>query len=244
MRFTSSLPAIAGEPVCAGCAIRENCLMGSLPAEIGRRIEEMQEPVVYPRGTVLFLEGATPRGVHVLCSGLVKTYTTSREGRTVILRLVGPSEVLGLSSLMTGGCYPASAEILRPARVTFLRRALLLPILSEDKSALLATTRWLAEELRRAWDHTRLFCFSRSPQARMAQFLIRRALPNSNPAPASAPIHVQLDLTEREIAEMIGTSREAVSRTLSDLQRRNLIRMRNGGIDILSFDALSEMSTG
>jgi CRP/FNR family transcriptional regulator len=74
----------------------------------------------YPRGAFVFREGDTSNAVFVLCSGKVKVSTTSREGRTMILRIADAGDVLGLSSALTGSEYEVTAEVLEPCRVRVL----------------------------------------------------------------------------------------------------------------------------
>ncbi|HEV8183439.1 MAG TPA: cyclic nucleotide-binding domain-containing protein, partial [Candidatus Angelobacter sp.] len=74
----------------------------NLSSEAKTHFEAIAPKVTHARGEALFVEGETPRHVFVICSGRVKLSVTSREGRTAILRIAGPGEVLGISAAMSG----------------------------------------------------------------------------------------------------------------------------------------------
>ena len=75
-----------------------------------------------PAGAILFVEGQTPRGVFIVCSGKVNLSTTSREGKILILKTAGPEEVLGLSATLSGVTYETTAETATPCHLSFVDR--------------------------------------------------------------------------------------------------------------------------
>jgi CRP-like cAMP-binding protein len=77
----------------------------------------------YPRGATLLREGQRPHGVHVLCEGRAKVLITSEEGKTLLLRIAQPGELLGLNAVLTGRNYSTTVETIEPARVDFIARA-------------------------------------------------------------------------------------------------------------------------
>jgi CRP/FNR family cyclic AMP-dependent transcriptional regulator len=77
---------------------------------------------VLPAGAILFVEGQTPRGVFIVCSGKVNLSTTSREGKILILKTAGPEEVLGLSATLSGVTYETTAETATPCHLSFVDR--------------------------------------------------------------------------------------------------------------------------
>src|SRR5512141_1664362 len=91
-------------------------------AEAIEALESIKFTTVYPRGSILFAEGEAPRGVFILCSGRVKLTASSTEGRTLILKIAEPGEVLGLSAAILGKQYQMSAETLEPSQVNFVKR--------------------------------------------------------------------------------------------------------------------------
>src|SRR5579884_1357140 len=76
----------------------------------------------YPKGAILFVEEESPRGVFILSKGRVKLSMTSSEGKSVILRIAEPGEVLGLHAVVSNQPYQASAETLEPCEASFVRQ--------------------------------------------------------------------------------------------------------------------------
>ena len=87
---------------CLRCTFREQRLFCDLPREALTKFQAIKATSVYPKGTLLCLEGQAPRGVYLICSGRVKLSTTSRDGKTLILRIAQPGEVLGLHATVSG----------------------------------------------------------------------------------------------------------------------------------------------
>src|SRR6201984_2040016 len=81
---------------CLSCPHREDRLFCNLPPPAVQRLAAITSAAAYPKGATLFVEGQLPRGVFVLCSGRVKLSTSSADGKTLIIRIAEPGEVLGL----------------------------------------------------------------------------------------------------------------------------------------------------
>jgi CRP/FNR family transcriptional regulator len=77
---------------------------------------------IVPAGAILFVEGQTPRGVFIVCSGKVNLSTTSRGGKILILRTAGPGEALGLSATLSDVTYESTAETSTPCHLNFVDR--------------------------------------------------------------------------------------------------------------------------
>src|ERR1700740_211617 len=97
---------------CLHCTFREHRLFCDLPNDALQRLQEIKATAVYPKGTLLCLEGQPARGIYVLCTGRAKLSTTSAEGRSIILRVAEPGEVLGLTASLSNGPYEATVETL------------------------------------------------------------------------------------------------------------------------------------
>jgi CRP-like cAMP-binding protein len=107
---------------CMGCkASRDGFFCRFSPAVL-RAADDVGHHTVMPAGALLFVEGQTPRGVFVVCSGKVKLYTTSKEGRVLILKQAQAGEVLGLSAAISGTNYEMTAETALPCQLDFIGR--------------------------------------------------------------------------------------------------------------------------
>jgi CRP/FNR family cyclic AMP-dependent transcriptional regulator len=105
---------------CLACKCRGNGFFCQLsPAEL-KDFDAIKYVSVYRADAVLFVREQKPRGMYVLCKGQVKLSFSSSEGKTLILRIAGPGEVLGLVSTLTGDPYEVTAETVRPCQVAFV----------------------------------------------------------------------------------------------------------------------------
>src|SRR5215469_2706856 len=97
---------------CLACPHREEHLFCNLPEPSVRALAAITSSAAYPKGATLFVEGQLARGVFILCSGRVKLSTSSADGKTLILRISEPGEVLGLPASVTGTCYELTADVI------------------------------------------------------------------------------------------------------------------------------------
>jgi CRP/FNR family transcriptional regulator, cyclic AMP receptor protein len=93
---------------CLTCEFREDRLFCNLPDDVLEALQSLKTSSVYPKGTLLCLEGQAPRGIYVLCTGKAKLSTTSAEGKSIILRIAEPGEVLGLTAIVSNQPYECS----------------------------------------------------------------------------------------------------------------------------------------
>src|SRR5262249_46454798 len=105
---------------CLKCNYREDRLFCNLPKEALVKMQSIKATSVYPKGTLLCLEGQPPRGIYVLCSGRAKLSTTSAEGKTIILRIAQPGEVLGLTAAVSSTPYEATVETMETSQANFI----------------------------------------------------------------------------------------------------------------------------
>jgi CRP/FNR family transcriptional regulator, cyclic AMP receptor protein len=84
--------------------------------------ESMKYSTAYPKESVLFVEGQAPRGVFVLCKGRVKLSISATDGKTLIVKIAEPGEVLGLGATVSGTPYELTAETIDPCQVNFVKR--------------------------------------------------------------------------------------------------------------------------
>jgi CRP/FNR family transcriptional regulator len=223
---------------CQNCLNAGKHAFCSLGQEARAFLESNSVTMEYPRGTVIFREGDTSSAVFVLCSGKVKVSTTSREGRTMILRIADAGDVLGLSSALTGSEYEVTAEVLEPCRVRVLHLRHLNTMLGQYGDASLGVAKALAEDYRAAFDEARLIALPGSPAGRVARLI----LDWSNEAKKVSSPFVTMMLTHEELASMTATTRETVTRTLSRMRKEKMISTRGVALTVLQPRALEQLS--
>ncbi len=201
-------------------------------------LESNSVSIEYPRGSILFREGDHSSAVFVLCSGKVKVSATSRDGRTMILRVAGSGDVLGMSAALTGDDYEVSAESLEPCRVRVLHLKHLTSMLQQSGDATMAVARTLAEDYRAAFDEAKLMALPASPAGRVARLILDWAAE----AQKSSASTITMSLTHEEVASMAATTRETVTRTLGRFRKAKIISTQGVVLTILQRAALERFA--
>lgn len=224
--------------MCESCPNTGKHAFCNLGQESQAFLESNTVNMEYPRGTVIFREGDASTAVFVLCSGKVKVSATSKEGRTMILRIADAGDVLGLSSAFTGSEYEVTAEALEPCRVRVLQLRHLNAMLGRYGDVSLALAKALAKDYRAAFDEARLIALPGSPAGRVARLI----LDWSDQAKKASRPFVTMMLTHEELASMTATTRETVTRTLSRMRREKMISTRGVALTVLQPKALEQLS--
>jgi CRP/FNR family cyclic AMP-dependent transcriptional regulator len=193
----------------------------------------------YPRSSIVFREGDRCSAVYVVCSGKVKISTTSRDGRTMILRIADAGDVLGMSPALSVGEYEVTAEALEPCSVYVLNVKYLTQMLQQFGDVSMAAAKVLAVDYRAAFKEARLIALPGSPAGRLARLILdwtdeakRKSDPNS---------FITMSLTHDELASMTATTRETVTRTLGHFSREDFIKINGMALTVLNKPALEQL---
>jgi len=222
---------------CFTCPIREDHLFCNLPVVALQKLNEIRSTAVYPRSAMLFIEGQQPRGVFVLCTGKAKLSTSSAEGKTVITKISEAGDVLGLSAAISNRPYEVTAEMIEPGQANFITRDALLQFMREYGEVAVRVAEQLSRNYYTAYEGIRALGLTTSPAERFAQLLLGW----SNSAGNGDPLQLKLTLTHEEIAEIIGTTRETVSRLFSQFKKKQLVQLRGATLIIRNKAGLKEM---
>jgi len=200
-----------------------------------KEFDSIKSSSVYPEGAVLFLEKQDARGVFVLCEGEVKLTMSSSEGKTLILRIAKPGGVLGLMATLSGEPYEVTAETLRPCQVAFVRRDEFLRFIAQHPEASLGIVKLLTAHYHAACEQLKTVGLSASAPEKLARLLLGWSVGGEE---TKLGTRITLPLTHQEIAEFIGSSRETVTRTLSDFRSRHLVTLKGSTLMIADRPAL------
>lgn len=222
---------------CLSCKLRKEDCFCSMSDPVLKVFSAMSHQTTFPPGATLFVEGQIPRGVFVLCSGKVKLSTSSRDGKVLILKMAAPGEMLGLSAVISGGEYELTAETAMPCQVNYVAREPLLELLQRYGEAGLRSAQALSREFQAAYRDIHDLILARSSAGKLAKLLLSWTPPTSN----GKEVRVSSGLTHEEMAQMIGASRETVTRLLSDLRKKQLIRLEGSTLVIRNRMALEAM---
>jgi CRP/FNR family cyclic AMP-dependent transcriptional regulator len=143
------------EQSCVECVQRSDRLFCDLPAEALKAFDGLKSIAIYPRGNVLFREGALPKGIFVLCDGRARLTVSSESGRRLTVRTAGPGEILGLSACLAGTAHEITAELLDNAQVAMVKRQDLMGFLREHREACMQVVSLLSQDLHQAYDRVR-----------------------------------------------------------------------------------------
>jgi len=226
---------------CLTCKTRSEHLFCDLPAAALQTFENIKYATAYPKGAVLFVEGQAPRGIFVLCKGRVKMSICATDGKTLIVKIAEPGEVLGLSATVSGKPYELTAETVDPCQVNFVKRDDFLRFLKEHSDACFKVAEQLSEKYNTACHEVRALGLSHSAGEKLAKLLLEWSSKNGEAAKQEP--RLKLALTHEEIAQMIGTSRETVTRLFADLKKRQIIQTKGSTLVIRNKSALKMIAS-
>jgi len=221
---------------CLTCKLRTERLFCDLSAAALQTFESIKYATAYPKGAVLFVEGQAPRGIFVLCKGRVKLSICATDGKTLIVKITEPGEVLGLSATVSGKPYELTAETIDPSQLNFVKRDDFLRFLKEHSDACFKVAEQLSEKYNTACLEVRSLGLSHSAGEKLAKLLLDWGSKNGEAAKVEP--HLKLALTHEEIAQMIGTSRETVTRLFADLKKRQIVQTKGSTLVIRNKTAL------
>ena len=211
-------------------------LLGAVDALNIRKLDSL-----HGRGSVLFAEGEPARGIYMLRTGRATVSISSSEGRVVILRMAHAGDVLGLNAVLRNCAYEATVKTLEPSRVNFISRAELTVLENSDTGAA-AVIKLLSRELAQLTDRARSLLLPQTARARLAQLLLQWSKEPQEEVSRSRVIDKVF--THEEVAQMIGSSRETVTRLLASFSRGEIIRVTSDSILIRDRVALEEIARG
>ncbi len=226
---------------CLTCPLRQDYVFCDLPPDALRKLASITSVATYPKGAILFLEEQPSRGVFVVCTGRVKLSASSAEGKTLILRIAEPGELVGLPATLSGEPYGVTAEILEPTQANFIPREAFLSFLREHGEAALKVAQLLSGIVHSGYREIRSLALSRSSEEKVAKFLLDWS---DRHGKGERQAQLKLTLTHEEIAQMIGASRETVTRTLADLKKKQLVEIKGSTLVIRNRAALENLAGG
>jgi CRP-like cAMP-binding protein len=213
---------------------------GDLPPALAETLEQEAITTTYPTGAVLFTEGQPARGVFLVRRGRVKLSICGGDGKTLILRLVEPGSPLGVASVVSGRPYEATAEIQEPSEISFLRPCDLLRLMRAHGELALWVTQHISQDYATTCREIRDLILSDSASEKLARLLVGWLDQNTE---ARNRDRIKLALTHEEIGQMIGISRETVSRLFAGFKKQRLIEQNGSTLVIPNRVALEALIT-
>ncbi len=211
-------------------------LFSNLAEEQYDIIDSIVVPGTVARGQSIFAEGDPARGFYIVKTGRVKIFKLSPEGKEQILHVFGPGEPFAEVAVFTGGTYPAHAVALEKSELLFFPRQAFADMIEDNTSMAMNMLASLSLRLKQFADMIESLSLQEVP-ARLAAHLLYLAGKQQKD-------DFDLDLPKGQLASLLGTSPETLSRIFNKLTANGLIRMQRSHITILDREHLEEVAEG
>jgi len=215
--------------------LRQAPLFSGLDDEAAAALESSMSQTSLRRGEILFNEGDDGDQLYVVIEGKIKLGLTSPDGRENLLAILGPGQMFGELSFFDPGPRSATATAVTDAELKSLGHAVLSPVLVTHPGVAQALLNQLAGRLRRTNEVVGDLVFSDVP-GRVAKALLDLA--SRFGRRADDGVHVNHDLTQEELAQLVGASRETVNKALADFASRGWLRLEPRSVVILDLERL------
>jgi CRP/FNR family transcriptional regulator len=224
---------------CLNCELRPLRMFCNLTPDALRDYDGIGLIMTHAHGAKLFTEGDSARNVFVICLGQVKVSSTSRDGKTMILKIAGPGDVLGLSAVLANVPHEVTAEAIEPCQVKTVRKQEFVDFLGRHGIASMHVAHSLSNEYMSVFYDARRLALSGSAAGRLARLLLDWGRAASNGKPE---IKFTMALTHEELASMAGTSRETMTRLLNRFRRDQWITIKGSSMTILKPEQLDQLT--
>ncbi|HEV2276453.1 MAG TPA: Crp/Fnr family transcriptional regulator [Acidobacteriaceae bacterium] len=233
LRTEHSLQRVRGNNALADCDEPT-----SLARSILEKLNGIENSFSYPAGKVIFLEGQPCTGVYVLIRGHAKMVTGNRFGRMLIIRIVHPGQILGLHACLTDRPYDFTAETTQNSRVAFVRHDDFINFLDHNSEGRRQASEQISRDCQAAYDRIRTLGLSQTATEKLARLLLQWA---ADALVIDGIPRIKVSFTHDEIGQLIGTSRETVSRALSQLKRQHILELSGSTLLIRDKEALRRL---
>ena len=215
--------------------LAQSGLFQGLSEEAAEPVASSLETVTLPRGRVVFNEGESGDSLYVVLSGKIKLSRRAPDGRENVLAVMGPSDQFGELSVFDPGPRTATATAVTDVRLAKMPNQMLRPWITAHPEIGEQLLRVLARRLRRTNDSVADLIFTDVP-GRVAKALLQMA--DRFGSRESDGLRVKHDLTQEELAQLVGASRETVNKALADFASRGWLRLEPRSVVIMEVDRL------
>jgi len=191
----------------------------------------------FSKGQIIFLEGDKGKGFFVVYLGIVKIYKISSEGKEKILRLVKPYDIFGPVPLFSGETYPASADAMKPTKALFFPRNVFINLIKKNPDIALNMLDALSDRLRQFTIQVEDLSLKEIPSRLAAYFLHVSKEESRNDV-------FTLEISKGQLASLLGTIPETLSRVLSRMREAEIIEDEGKKIKILDIESLINLAEG
>ena len=217
--------------------LRRHPVFGGLPLEHLERLITYASSRAYPRGATIFTKDGPGSGLFAVCSGTVRIAVPSPDGRNAVFGLIEEGEIFGEIALLDGQPRTADATAMTDCELMLIDRRDFVGLLESQPEIALKLLELLCARLRKTSQQIEDVLFLDLP-GRLAKQLLRLI-----GGTEGCGGDYKVSMTQRELGEMIGMSRESTNKQLREWEERDWIRIERGGITVLAPEALAAIST-
>lgn len=217
--------------------LRKISVFSDLEEEELKLVEKITKLRRYRKNMVIFVEGEYGDELYFVKSGRVKISKLHEDGSEKILHFLSPGDIFAEVLLFGGGEYPATAETMEDSEIGIIENKDLEELLEENAHMSVKILKIMAVRLREAQYHIRDLAL-RDTYGRLASMLIN--LGREHGKECNKGTSIALNLSQQQIANMIGSSRETVARILNSWKKDKIIEVDRQVITILNIEALED----
>lgn len=225
---------------CLTCEHRQFRCFCNLTPEASRDYAKIGRLILHKTGTELFHEDDAARSVIIICTGRVKISTTSRNGKTMILKIAGPGDILGMSAVLSDVVHEATADVIELCQIKEVPKQEFLGFLGRHGIATIHAMGSLSADYLAAFEDARRIALSASAGGRLARILLDLSRKASQ---GKSELRFIMSLTHEELGEMVGgVSRETITRLLNQFRRDGWIIIKGSSITIAKPEQLEHLT--
>jgi CRP-like cAMP-binding protein len=218
--------------------LADHPLFGQLVPEELERLVAYMRLVRHPARTVLFRKGDPGTHMVVVVRGRIKVCTHSEDGKELVLNLINPGEVVGEIALLDGSDRTADAVTLTDSDLLILERRDFIPFLQRHPDSCMRLFAVLCERLRKTSELLEEALFLEG-SSRLAKRLVHLAEVFGKPVPGG--VKIDISLSQQQLGNMVGMSRESMNKQLKQWRREGLIRIEDGHYVLTDLDAMRDL---
>lgn len=213
--------------------LRNHPIFSVLGAELLQQLQAHASEQLIGRGQTIFAKGDMGTSLFAILEGQVKVVSFSMQGKNAVLNFLGPGDIFGEIALLDGGARTADVTAVTNCKLMVIDRRDFLPLIHSKPDIAQKLIEILCARLRNTSRQLEEVMFL-DLSGKLAKTLLRMSNPKA------APGNRKVLLTQNEIAQIIGASRESTNKQLREWEERNWIRIERGGLVLLSPEALSD----
>src|SRR5215469_5548942 len=225
---------------CMNCPVRGSSTLCDVPDDVLREISAEKRQVSYPAGSILYHEGQPCRNAFVICRGAVSLIRSSADGNRTILKMAKAGELLAIAEAISKTEYVATAEVLEESSVACLGREQLMNLMTRHSIAGTRISQFLSLECVNAFADLSLLRQPSCAAVKVGQFILRWVESH----PDCCDHWIPIPYTHSEMAQMLGASRETITRQLCSFQKEHVLEMKRRRLRVINLAALRQAANG